>query len=109
MWYELFTLNNELETNSNNNNIRYLYRGISDFEKGYQCRIAIVKDERGYTVAHSHNILVEESIQLLNVNGVNDDRQTDLRIAEPLVHEPIAFEVEMAIEELKRQKSPGTD
>jgi len=47
MWYELFILNNELETNSNNNNITYLFRGISDFEKGYQYRITVVKDERG--------------------------------------------------------------
>jgi len=55
-------------------------------------------------VAHSDSILVEESVHLLNVNWVNDVRQTDLHIAEPLVPEPIAFEVEMAIEELKRHK-----
>jgi hypothetical protein len=29
--------------------------------------------------------------------------------AEPLAPEPSAFEVEMAIEKLKRYKSPGTD
>jgi hypothetical protein len=28
---------------------------------------------------------------------------------EPLVHEPSAFEFEMAIEKLKEHKSPGTD
>jgi hypothetical protein len=60
-------------------------------------------------IAHSHSILVEESVHLLNVNWVNDVRQTDLHIAEPLVPEPIAFEVEVAIEELKRHKSPGID
>jgi hypothetical protein len=62
--------------------------------------------------AHSHSILVEESIQLLNINWVNDVRQTDLHdlhIAEPLVPEPIAFEIEMAIEELKGHKSSGND
>jgi hypothetical protein len=60
-------------------------------------------------VAHSHSILVEESIHQLNVNGVNDVRQTDLHITEPLVPEPIAFEFEMAMEELKRHKSTGID
>jgi hypothetical protein len=34
-------------------------------------------------------------------------RQKD--IAEPLVPEPSAIEVKMAIEKLKRHKSPGTD
>jgi hypothetical protein len=43
----------------------------------------------------------------LNVHGVNDVRQTELHTAEPLVAEPSAFEVEMAIEKLKRHKSPG--
>jgi hypothetical protein len=42
--------------------------------------------------------------QLLNVHGVNDVRQTEIHTAEPLVPEPSAFEVEMAmaIEKLKR-------
>jgi len=44
--------------------------------------------------------------QLLNVNGVNDVRQTEIHTAELLVPEPSAFEVEMAIEKLKRHKSP---
>jgi hypothetical protein len=39
--------------------------------------------------------------------GVNDVRQTEVHTAEPLVPEPSAFEVEMAIEKLKRHKSPG--
>jgi hypothetical protein len=89
-------VNNELETISENNNIRYLYRGISDFKKGYQCRITIVEDEKGDMVAHSHSILVEE-IHLLNVSGVNDVRQTEIHITEPLMPVPIAFEAEMAI------------
>ena len=42
--------------------------------------------------------------QLLNVHGVNDVRQK--YTAEPLVPEPSAFDIEMAIEELKRHKSP---
>jgi hypothetical protein len=47
--------------------------------------------------------------QLLNIQGVNDGRQTEVNTAEPLVPEPSAFEVEMAIEKLKRHKSPGID
>jgi hypothetical protein len=47
--------------------------------------------------------------QLLNAHGVNDIRQTEIHTAEPLVPEPSAFEVELAIEELKSHKSPGID
>jgi len=32
---------------------------------------------------------------LLNVHGVNYIRQTDIQTAEPLVHDPNVFEVEM--------------
>jgi hypothetical protein len=46
---------------------------------------------------------------VLNVSGDNDVRQTEIHIAEPLVPEPSALEVEMATEKLKRYKSPGTD
>ena len=46
--------------------------------------------------------------QLLNGQGVNDMRQTEIPTAEPLLSELIAFEAEMAIEKLKRHKSPGT-
>jgi hypothetical protein len=41
----------------------------------------------------------------LNVAGVNIVRQTEIPTAEPLVNEPSALNVDMAIEELKRQKS----
>jgi hypothetical protein len=47
--------------------------------------------------------------QLLNVHGDNDVKKTEIHTAEPLVPEPSAFDVEMAIEKLKRYKSPGTD
>jgi len=36
--------------------------------------------------------------QILNVHGVDDVRQTKIHTAEPLVPEPSAFEVELAIE-----------
>jgi hypothetical protein len=38
----------------------------------------------------------------LNEHGVNDGRHTEIHIAVPLVPEPSAFEVEMAIEKLKK-------
>jgi len=44
----------------------------------------------------------------LNVLGVNIGRQTEIQTAELLVIEPSALDVEMAIEELKRQKSQAT-
>jgi len=63
-------------------------------------------------VTASHSILArwrKHFSQLLNVCGVNDVGQTEIHTAEPLVLEPSAFEFEMAIEKLKRYKSPGTD
>jgi hypothetical protein len=45
----------------------------------------------------------------LNVHGVNDVRQTENHTAEPLVPEPSTSEVEMAIDKLRRHKSPDTD
>jgi len=46
---------------------------------------------------------------ILNVHLVIDVRQTEIHTTEPLVPEPSAFEVEMAIEKLKRHKSQGTN
>jgi hypothetical protein len=43
----------------------------------------------------------------LNVHGVKDARQTEIHTAEPLVPEPSDSEFEVAIEKLKRHKSPG--
>jgi hypothetical protein len=48
---------NKLEPNSKNKNIRYLYRGINEFKKGYQPRTNLVKDERGDLLADPHKIL----------------------------------------------------
>jgi hypothetical protein len=100
---------NELEINSKNKNIRDLYRGINDYKMGYQPRTNVVKDEKSDLVADSHSILARwrnNFFQLLNVHGVNDVRQTEIHTAEPLVPEPSDSEVEMAIEKLKRHKSP---
>jgi hypothetical protein len=45
----------------------------------------------------------------LNVHWNNNIRQTEIHRAEPHEPEPSAFTVEMAIEKLKRYKSPGSD
>jgi hypothetical protein len=45
--------------------------------------------------------------QLLNVLEVNDVRQTEIHTAEPLVPQPRAFEVEMAIEKLQKTQITG--
>ena len=45
----------------------------------------------------------------MNIHGVDDVRQTEKRIAEPLVPGPSVFEFEVANEKLKRHKSPGID
>jgi hypothetical protein len=41
--------------------------------------------------------------------GINNDGQTDLHTAELLVHEPSAYEVELATDKLKSHKSTGID
>jgi hypothetical protein len=80
-----------LETNSKIKNIRDLYRGISEFKKGYQPRTTIVKEETGDLVTNSCSILArwrDYFSQLLNVHGVHDIRQTETHTAEPLEPEP---------------------
>jgi hypothetical protein len=44
----------------------------------------------------------------LNIHGFNDVRETELHTAEPLLPEPSAFELELAIEN-KKPKSPRVD
>jgi len=91
----------ELETNSKNKNIRELYRGITDFKKGYQPRCNRVQDEKGDLVADSHSIVARWRnyfSQLFNVHGVKDVGQGEIHTAEPLVPEPSASEVELAID-----------
>jgi hypothetical protein len=83
-----------------------LYRGINDFKKGYQPQNNIVKND-GYLVRDSHSILSglrNHLSWLQNVCVVNDVKQTEIRTAEPLVPESSSFEVEVAIEKLKRHK-----
>jgi hypothetical protein len=70
----------------------------------------MVKEENGYLLADAHSILNRWKnyfCQLLMY--VNNVRQTKIHTAEPLVPKPSSFEVEIAIEKLKRYKSPGID
>jgi len=85
-----------------------LYRGINDFKKSYQPRtnIRVVKDEKGDLVTNYHSILARwgnHTSQLLNVHGLMMLGRWKYT-AEPLVPEPSAFEVELAIEKLKSHK-----
>jgi len=71
----------------------------------------MVRDEKGNLVTDFHSIVCRwgnHFSQLLNVHGVNDVRQREIQ-TEPPVPEPSAFDFEMAIEKLKRHKSPGID
>jgi len=91
----------KLETNNKIKNIRDLYGGTSDFKKGYQPRTNTAKDDKGDLVADSHSILARWRnyfSNILNVHGVSNVRQTEIHKAEPLVPEPSASDVELAIE-----------
>jgi hypothetical protein len=89
-----------------------LYRGSNDFKKGYQPRCNIVKDEKGVLFADTYSIVDRWRnyfSQLFNVHGFKDVGQTEIHTAEPLVADPSASEVELAIDKLKSHKSPGFD
>jgi len=66
-----------------------------------------VKDDEGDLVEDSHSILVRWRnyfSKILNAHGVNDVRQTEIHTTEPLVAQPSASDVEMAIEMLKKSQ-----
>jgi hypothetical protein len=99
------------ETNSKIKNIGDLYRGISDFKKGYQPRANVVKNEKDDLFTDCHSNLARWSnhfSQLLNLHDINFVWWTETRAATPTMLELRAFEVEMAIEMLKH-KSPRFD
>jgi len=94
----------ELETDSENRNIIDLYRGVNEFKKGYQLRINLVKDKNGdhlqiFTIFWTDKWII---CQLFCVCGINNVRQTEMHVTEPFVSEPSPFEIEIAIEKLKR-------
>jgi len=52
-----------------------MYRGISDFKKGYQPRTNIVKDEKGDLVTDSRSVMARwgnHFSQLLNAQEANN-------------------------------------
>jgi hypothetical protein len=66
----------DLETSSNNNNIRDIYRGINEMMKRYQPRTNLVKDENGDLLADSHSRPILNRWRnyfcfILNVHRVN--------------------------------------
>jgi hypothetical protein len=100
----------ELVTSSKN--IKDMYRGISEFKRGYQPRSNLVKDKNGDLLADSHNTANRWKryfSQLLNDHNVNDFRQTEIHTAEPLVPGPSHLEIEITIAKLTKYKSPGSD
>jgi hypothetical protein len=102
----------DIELNSKNKNIRDLYRGITEFKKGYQPKTNLVKDERGDLLADIKKDLTRWKnyfCQLLNVQGPGGIRQTENHTSESFVPEPSAAEVEVAIRKMKRYKAPGSD
>ncbi|KAJ4439290.1 hypothetical protein ANN_07411 [Periplaneta americana] len=104
---------NEVEANSKNKNIRDLYKGIKEFKNGYQPRVNVIKDENGDLLADSPSILNRWKnyfAQLLHVHrpNRNDRDEIEIQTAEPFIPEPTLSEVEIAIENLKKYKSPGT-
>jgi hypothetical protein len=101
---------NELESNNKNKNIKDLYKGINEFKKEYQPKINIIKDENDNLLADPQGILnglKNFFNQVLNVHAVQDVRQMDIHMAEPLVPEPSLVVVEIAIGKVKSYKSPG--
>jgi len=60
--------------------MRDLYKGMSDFKKGYRPRTNTVNDEKSDLVTDCHNILarwMNHFSQMLNVNGVNGVGRTE--------------------------------
>ncbi|KAJ4446159.1 hypothetical protein ANN_12852 [Periplaneta americana] len=88
--------------------------GIHEFKNGYQPRVNVIKDENGDFFVDSPSILNRWKnyfAQLLNVHRPNRNDRDEIQIqnAEPFIPEPTLSEVEIAIENLKKYKSPGID
>jgi hypothetical protein len=92
---------NDLESNSENKNVRDLYRGINEFKKGYQPRTNLVKDERGDLLVDPYKILIRWKnyfCQLLNIHGVGGVRQTEMHTAEPFCQSPVPLRLRLLLE-----------
>jgi hypothetical protein len=103
---------NKPESNSKNKNIKDLCSGINEFMKGYQPRTNLVKDDTGNLLADPHKILNRWKnyfCQLLNIHRAGGVRKTEMHVAELLVPDSSASEVEVAIGKLKSYTSLGVD
>jgi hypothetical protein len=92
---------NGLESNSKNNNMRYMYRGINEFKKGYQPRTNLAKDEMGDLLADPRKIVnkwMNYFCQLLNVQRVEGIRQTEIQTSEPFVPESSSLRLRLLLE-----------
>ena len=72
----------------------------------------MIKNENEELLSDSNSILNRWKDcfgQLLNVHKGNDVGDSQIQTAEPLIPEPTLLEVEVAIEKLKKYKSPGID
>ncbi|KAJ4429975.1 hypothetical protein ANN_22179 [Periplaneta americana] len=83
-------------------------------EMSYKDRVNVIKDENGDLLADCHSILNRWKNyfeQLLNIHrpSRNDRDEIQIQTAEPFIPEPTLSEVEIAIENLKKYKSPGID
>jgi hypothetical protein len=79
---------------------------------GYRPRTTAINGKNTDNQADTHcvcNRWLKYFCQLLNTHGFYGVRQTEIRIAEPLVPEPRADDVQMAMERLNRRRSPGID
>ena len=76
----------EIDNNSENKNIRDLYKGIKDFKKGYQARVNVIKNENQELLTDSNSIFnrwKDHFSQLLNVHKYNDMGEIEIQTAEP--------------------------
>jgi hypothetical protein len=72
---------NELESNSKNKNIRGLYRGITEFKKGYKPRTNTVKDKMGDLLEGSSTCMERMEELLLSAiecTGPGGVKETDI-------------------------------
>ena len=72
----------------------------------------MIKNENEELLSDSNSILNRWKnyfSQLLNVHKGNNVGEIQIQTAEPLISEPTLLEVEIAIEKLKKYKSPGID
>ena len=80
--------------------------GNNDFKQDYQTGTHILKDEKGDLVRDCQSILARwrnNFSRLLNVHGVNSNKQRAIYTAEPLVSDPRVFDFKIALEKLDTQ------